>query len=557
MRLRALPIALATGGGGALAAAAARIGAAWAAPGGAGGGGAAWGHPAAQEAARGLATAVVDVRGQRGQQRRRAPYFNADDGPEAYDYWRDLWRAAPHPRRVRRRPTLLPVYLEPHEQDALLAAAVAAGVPAELARGAPGRRVPRLIAAVLASGGRIPTDPAALAERVAGLLELERSVPGLDVRRIWKAHGFGILASSPKRVAHQASFLSRRLSAAGVPAEAGLLLTAAVKPALKYPVGLINRAQQLPAAFEKELGAAVPAGLLQHPFAATLLNKSGGALQHHMAQLAERYGAAAAAGMCASLPQLLLYRPEHLAAKVVALADALGLEPAAADALAARHPRLLTYGADALAAKAAALGELLLAPDRATLGALVGALPALLHPAPDTLAGRGGDRGGAARKPRPALPLGGQPRGRRQRATGAAAALGAGAAGGPRGGAAGGQPRLLALGGSDGGDGGGDAEPRSLAGRLRQLEALAELGPGWRALVEAWAGGSAADAAATLGHPALPQRLAWLLAERPEAPQGASLHALVVRRAARLTRVFPGFANAPRAPAPAAQQQQP
>jgi hypothetical protein len=40
---------------------------------------------------------------------------------------------------------------------------------------------------VQASGGKIPTDPDRLADRVAQLLALQRSVPGLDVTRIFKA----------------------------------------------------------------------------------------------------------------------------------------------------------------------------------------------------------------------------------------------------------------------------------------------------------------------------------------------------------------------------------
>jgi hypothetical protein len=47
--------------------------------------------------------------------------------------------------------------------------------------------VPRLIAAVQRSGGKIPTDPDSLAARVTQLLALQRSVPGLDVLRIFKA----------------------------------------------------------------------------------------------------------------------------------------------------------------------------------------------------------------------------------------------------------------------------------------------------------------------------------------------------------------------------------
>lgn len=105
----------------------------------------------------------------------------------AYEYWARLWAKQQKPPKRRSRPSRLPVYLEPDEQQALLAAAVEAGVPAELAHGRPDRPVPRLIAAVLAAGGRIPTDPQRLASRVAGLLELQRSVPGLDLHRIWKA----------------------------------------------------------------------------------------------------------------------------------------------------------------------------------------------------------------------------------------------------------------------------------------------------------------------------------------------------------------------------------
>jgi hypothetical protein len=37
------------------------------------------------------------------------------------------------------------------------------------------------------AGGAIPVDPARLAERIVGLLELERTTPGLDVQRIFKA----------------------------------------------------------------------------------------------------------------------------------------------------------------------------------------------------------------------------------------------------------------------------------------------------------------------------------------------------------------------------------
>lgn len=48
-------------------------------------------------------------------------------------------------------------------------------------------QVPRLIAAVQACGGRIPTDPDKLAARIKELLDLQLEVPGLDVLRIFKA----------------------------------------------------------------------------------------------------------------------------------------------------------------------------------------------------------------------------------------------------------------------------------------------------------------------------------------------------------------------------------
>jgi hypothetical protein len=37
------------------------------------------------------------------------------------------------------------------------------------------------------SGGKIPTDPDSLADRVGQLLAMQRSVPGLDMLRIFKA----------------------------------------------------------------------------------------------------------------------------------------------------------------------------------------------------------------------------------------------------------------------------------------------------------------------------------------------------------------------------------
>ncbi|KAF6257347.1 hypothetical protein COO60DRAFT_1524027, partial [Scenedesmus sp. NREL 46B-D3] len=154
---------------------------------------------------------VVDVRGQ--ARRKKLPYYNPDDGPEAYQYWKDLWanrQKSPKPRR----PRTLPVYLEAEEQSALLEAAVAAGVPRHLAEGDKSRQVPRLIAAVQASGGSIPTDPARLAARVEQLLALQRSVPGLDVPRIFKANGFSILGERPQDVEKQLTYLANKLKAA-------------------------------------------------------------------------------------------------------------------------------------------------------------------------------------------------------------------------------------------------------------------------------------------------------------------------------------------------------
>jgi hypothetical protein len=58
----------------------------------------------------------------------------------AYHYWKDLWanpQKSPKPRRTK----TLPVYLEPEEQQALMEAAVAAGVPRHLAEGDKSRQV--------------------------------------------------------------------------------------------------------------------------------------------------------------------------------------------------------------------------------------------------------------------------------------------------------------------------------------------------------------------------------------------------------------------------------
>lgn len=46
---------------------------------------------------------------------------------------------------------------------------------------------PRLISAVIHAGGKIPTEPAELQQRILDLFALEREVPGLDVLRIFKS----------------------------------------------------------------------------------------------------------------------------------------------------------------------------------------------------------------------------------------------------------------------------------------------------------------------------------------------------------------------------------
>jgi hypothetical protein len=62
-----------------------------------------------------------------------------------------------------------------------------AGIPQHVVMGDMTKRlVPRLIAAITAAGGAIPTQPAELSERIQFLFEQERKVPGLDVQRIFK-----------------------------------------------------------------------------------------------------------------------------------------------------------------------------------------------------------------------------------------------------------------------------------------------------------------------------------------------------------------------------------
>jgi hypothetical protein len=56
--------------------------------------------------------------------------------------------------------------------------------------------------------------------------------------------GFEILRYDPADVSRRLSYLAKRLPAAvrhGVRAEAGLLMTAAPKPALRYPARLVDR----------------------------------------------------------------------------------------------------------------------------------------------------------------------------------------------------------------------------------------------------------------------------------------------------------------------------
>jgi hypothetical protein len=68
----------------------------------------------------------------------------------AYQYWKDLWANRQKPPKPR-RPRTLPVYLEPEEQQALLEAAVAAGVPRHLAEGDKSRQVGGLSTAAAAA----------------------------------------------------------------------------------------------------------------------------------------------------------------------------------------------------------------------------------------------------------------------------------------------------------------------------------------------------------------------------------------------------------------------
>uniref|UniRef100_A0A383W8V6 Uncharacterized protein n=1 Tax=Tetradesmus obliquus TaxID=3088 RepID=A0A383W8V6_TETOB len=502
---------------------------------------------------------VVDVRGQ--PRRKKYPYFNPDDGPEGYQYWKDMWanpQKAPKPRP--RNPKTLPVYLEPDEQQALMEAAVAAGVPRHLAEGDKSRQVPRLIAAVVASGGRIPTDPDRLADRVSQLLALQRSVPGLDVARIFKANGFAILAEKPKDVAQQITYLANRLKAAGVAAEPGLLMSAAVKPALRYPMGIVQRAQQLPELLGVELGdgsaaaAAAAAGrVLQHPFQASLLNKSSRALQRHAHALVQRHGQEQAAAMYSKLPQLLLYRTHNLRNKTAAIAEALGLSPGQADQLVRSDPRLMTYAPETLQQRAVALQELLGLPGQPALRKVVLGWPSLLRKRTQSIADKlkvlqeqlalqDANAAAAVMRQHPYLASYSaaalqQPLQHLQQLDDSSplADLKPKAAEVLRA-----KPWLLTL----GGDAAAGPE-RSLAGRLQLLDQLAGISDSWRAAVSALAGSSAADVAAVVGSSGFVERVQWLLQQRPEQPPAkeevGGLYGLVTMRLARFEMRYPGF----------------
>jgi hypothetical protein len=106
------------------------------------------------------------------------------------------------------------------------------------------------------------------------------------------------------------------------------------------------------------------------------------------------HGAAAAAHVISRAPRLLHAHPDALAAKAAALVEALGFrDEAAVKPLVRLEPRLMSHAADTLQRRVAALGALL-GCSPAALRRVVVAQPALLHKAPQTLAGA---RGGARR----------------------------------------------------------------------------------------------------------------------------------------------------------------
>lgn len=101
------------------------------------------------------------------------------------------------------------------------------------------------------------------------------------------------------------------------------------------------------------------------------------------------------------------------------------------------------------------------------------------------------------------------------------------------------KPWLLTLGSSVSTD-----PQHSITGRLQLLDQLAELGPSWRDAVANWAASSSGDVAAVLAESEFVARVQWLLQQQPAAAapvDGVGLYGLLLMRAARFERRYPGF----------------